>query len=391
MDVYARLGVAPIINCATTYTRLGGSLPPPAVVDAMARSARCFVDVFALQAAAGRHLAQITGNDAAYISNGAAAGLALAAAACITGDDVAKMARLPTDLSGLKNEIVVHRVQRNWYDFAVRQTGATLVEIGHSMETAPWELDAAITDRTAAVFYFAGEHLNHNTLPLAYVVERAHARGVPVVVDAAAQIPPVSNLTAFTRGQGADLVIFSGGKGLNGPQNSGLVLGRADLIHAMTLNGPPNQRIGRPMKVAKDAIVGLVTAVELALARDEAADVAAWGAQIDAWISAWTPILPTGVTLTRAEINEAGEPIPRLIMTLGRATPWDRAHLIQELRDTSTGSPAIEVVHHPDGVSIAFNAHLLQNDEPAIVTQRVNAILSAVPVIDRSQAAITTA
>lgn len=371
MDVYARLGIKPIINCATTYTRLGGSLPPPAVVDAMARSARCFVDLFALQAAAGRHLAQITGNEAAYVSNGAAAGLALAAAACITGDDVAKMANLPNDLSGLKNEIVVHRVQRNWYDFAVRQTGATLVEIGHSMETAPWELDAAITERTAAVFYFAGDHLNHNTLPLPFVVERAHARGVPVVVDAAAQIPPVSNLRYFTQECGADLAIFSGGKGLNGPQNSGLAVGRANLIQAMTLNGPPNQRIGRPMKVSKDAIVGLVTAVELALERDEAADVAEWGAQIDAWIAAWQPHLPTGVSLSRSEVNEAGEPIPRAIMTIGPGSPWTRADLISTLRQSTPDCPAIEVVHHHDGQSIAFNAHLLQNDEAQIVERRL--------------------
>ncbi len=377
MDVYARLGIKPIINCATTYTRLGGSLPPPAVVDAMARSARCFVDVFALQAAAGRHLAQITGNDAAYVSNGAAAGLALAAAACITGDDVVKMAKLPNDLAGLKNEIVVHRVQRNWYDFAVRQTGATLVEIGHSMETAPWELEAAITERTAAVFYFAGEHLNHHTLPLSYVVERAHSHGVPVVVDAAAQIPPVSNLRYFTQECGADLAIFSGGKGLNGPQNSGLVVGRADLIQAMTLNGPPHQRIGRPMKVSKDAIVGIVTAVELALERDEAADVAEWGAEIAAWIAAWQPALPTGVSIARSETNEAGEPIPRLIMTIGPGAPWTRADLIATLRESTPDCPAIEVVHHSDGLSIAFNAHLLQNDEAASVERRLLDIFAA--------------
>ncbi len=388
MDVYARLGIKPIINCATTYTRLGGSLPPPAVVDAMARSARCFVDVFALQAAAGRHLAQITGNEAAYVSNGAAAGLALAAAACITGDDVAKMAKLPNDLSGLKNEIVVHRVQRNWYDFAVRQTGATLVEIGHSMETAPWELDAAINERTAAVFYFAGEHLNHHTLPLPYVVERAHTRGVPVVVDAAAQIPPVSNLRYFTQECGADIAIFSGGKGLNGPQNSGLVVGRADLIQAMTLNGPPNQRIGRPMKVSKDAIVGLVTAVELALERDEAADFAEWGAQIDAWLDAWNSNLPTGVSIARSEINEAGEPIPRLIMTIGPDAPWTRADLIATLRESTPDCPAIEVVHHSDGQSIAFNAHLLQNDEAELVERRMLGIFVAAAAHTKAPAAI---
>src|SRR3712207_5576599 len=175
----------------------------PHVARAMADAAGCYVNLFELQEAVGRRLAELTGNEAAYVTNGAAAGLALATAACITGEDLAAMARLPNDLSGLKNEIVVHRNQRNWYDFAIRQTGARLVEIGHAMETAPGELEAAITERTAAVFYFAGAHLNRHTLPLPLVIECAHARGVPVVVDAAAQIPPASNLWHFTAELGA--------------------------------------------------------------------------------------------------------------------------------------------------------------------------------------------
>jgi L-seryl-tRNA(Ser) seleniumtransferase len=321
----------------------------------------------------------VTGNEAAYVTNGAAAGLALAAAACMTGEDVALIHRLPNDTQGMRNEVVVHRTQRNWYDFAIRQTGARLVEIGHTMETAPWELDAAMTERTAAVFYFAGDHLNRNTLPLSLVVDRAHTRGVPVVVDAAAQIPPISNLWRFTTGDGADLAIFSGGKGLCGPQNSGLVVGRADLIRAMALNGPPYQRIGRPMKVAKEAMIGLLTAVELAVARDESADLAAVGATIDHWRTAWEPILPPGVSLTRLEVNEAGEPIPRLILTLASEAPWDRAGFVAELL---AGEPPIEVVLHHDGVSVAFSAHLLQGDEDRVVEERVRGLLTRLGAVD---------
>jgi uncharacterized pyridoxal phosphate-dependent enzyme len=377
MDVYQRLGVRQVINCATTYTRLGGSLMPPEVVSAMAEAAGCFVNLFDLQAAVGRRLAEVTGNEAAYVSNGAAAGLALAAAACMTGEDVALMHRLPGQTEGMKDEIVVHRNQRNWYDFAIRQTGARLVEIGHALETAPWELEAAFTERTAAVFYFAGDHLNRNTLPLSLVVERAHARGVPVVVDAAAQVPPVSNLWTYTMGEGADLAIFSGGKGLRGPQNSGLVVGRPDLIRAMSLNGPPHQRIGRPMKVVKEAMIGLLVAVELAVAWDEAAEYDACSAQIDRWRVAWEPVLPRDVALTRSEVNEAGEPLPRLLLTLGPDAPWDRATLIEILRQ---GEPAIEVVHHHDEVSVAFSAHLLQGDEGKRVEARVRGLLAGVSV-----------
>jgi L-seryl-tRNA(Ser) seleniumtransferase len=373
MDVYARLGVRPVINCATTYTRLGGSVMAPHVARGIAEAAGCFVNVFDLQAAVGRRLAELTQNEAAYVSNGAAAGLLLAAAACITGDDLAAMHRLPNDLTGLKNEIVVHRAQRNWYDFAIRQSGATLVEIGHSMETAPWELEAAIGERTAAVFYFAGSHLNRNTLPLATVVEIAHARDVPVVVDAAAQLPPVTNLWHFTRGEGADLAIFSGGKGLSGPQNSGLVVGRADLIRAITLNGPPHQRIGRPLKVAKETMIGLVLAVEHVIEQDWDGLGAAWDVQVAAWYDAWRKLLPPGVELRRDERNEAGEPIPRLILRFGPDAPLDRDGFVAALR---TGDPPIEVVL--DGADgIALSPHLLQEGEGEVVSQRVGALLGA--------------
>jgi L-seryl-tRNA(Ser) seleniumtransferase len=319
----------------------------------------------------------LTRNEAAYVSNGAAAGLTLAAAACISGDDVAAMHRLPNDLAGLKHEIVVHRSQRNWYDFAIRQSGATLIEIGHSLETAPWELEAAIGERTAAVFYFAGSHLNRNTLPLATVVEIAHARGVPVVVDAAAQLPPATNLWHFTRGEGADLAIFSGGKGLAGPQNSGLIVGRAELIRAITLNGPPYQRIGRPMKVAKETMIGLVLAVEHFLEQDWDALGAAWDVQVATWDDAWHKLLPRDVALRRDDRNEAGEPIPRLLLHFGPDAPLDRDGFVAALR---AGDPPIEVVlNGADGV--ALSPHLLLEGEGEIVTERVRAVLGATAAV----------
>ncbi len=197
------------------------------------------------------------------------------------------MARLPNHLEGLKNQVVVHRTQRNWYDIAVRITVVELVEIGHIMETYSWELDDAINQRTAAVIYFAGSHLNRNTLPLEFVIERAHARGVPVIVDAAAQLPPVSNLWHFTRNLGADVAIFSGGKGLRGPQNSGLAVGTQAMIEAMRLNGPPVQRIGRPMKVSKEADDRIVDAVETYLETDHDAEAFAEGPNVGELLAAW--------------------------------------------------------------------------------------------------------
>ena len=388
MDVYERLGIKPIINCAATYTKLGGSIMPPHVAQAMADAAGCFVDLGQLQEAIGKRLAELTYNEAAYVSNGAAAGLALAAAACITGDDVSAMMRLPTDLDGLKTEVIVHRAQRNYYDFAIRQTGAKLVEIGHAMETTPLDLEAAFTERTAAVFYFAGKHLNYRTLSLEQVVELAHARGVPVVVDAAAQIPPVSNLWHFTKELGADLAIFSGGKGIRGPQNSGLMLGRADLIRAVALNGPPVQRVGRPMKVSKEAMVGLLVAVETLLAQDMETLIAAWNAQAEGWYASWRAVVPEGIELGLDPWGEAGQPITRVIIHFGPEAPIDRDGFIDALRN---GERQIEVVVHGEH-SVALSAELLQPGEAEIADARVRDVLrNAAPITAEGDLQATTA
>jgi uncharacterized pyridoxal phosphate-dependent enzyme len=374
MDYYRRLGVRSVINAATTYTRLGGSIMAPQVAQAMADAAGCFLNLPELQEAVGRRLAELTRNEAAYVANGAAAGLALATAACVTGDDVTLMARLPNDLEGMKNEVVIHRAHRNWYDIAVRQVGVKLVEIGH-LETFPWELDAAITDRTAAVVYFAGKHFERTaTLPLPYVIERAHARGVPVIVDAAAQVPPVSNLWHFTTELGADVAIFSGGKGLAGPQNSGLVVGREAIIRAAALNGPPVQRIGRAMKVSKEAMIGLLAAVELYLSTDHEAQASVWNGIVDSWLAAWQPVAPRGVAVARLETNEAGEPIPRIIIRFAPDAPVNRDGFVATLR---RDDPPIEVVLS-DATSVAISPHLLRPGEDAVVESRVAGLLSEV-------------
>lgn len=373
MDIYQKLGIQPVINCATTYTRLGGSIMAPHVAQAMADSAGAFVNVFDLQEAVGKRLAELTGNEAAYVSNGAAAALALATAAAITGNDVALMARLPTRLEGMKNQVVVHRYQRNWYDIAVRMTGVELVEIGHTYETYPWEIDDAINERTAAVVYFAGAHLNRNTLPLEFVIERAHARGVPVIVDAAAQLPPVSNLWHFTRNLGADVVIFSGGKLLRGPQNSGLAVGTPAMIEAMRLNGPPVQRIGRAMKVSKEAMIGLLTAVETYLETDHAAEALVWETTVASWLAGWQALAPRWLTIERSATGEAGEPIPRILMRVSLDAPLSRDALIDGLR---AGNPPIEVVVENES-TIAFSPHLLRAGEAELVERRVTELIAS--------------
>jgi uncharacterized pyridoxal phosphate-dependent enzyme len=224
-DLYARLGVRKLINAEGTVTALGGCRMEPEVIAAMAEACRHFVDLDELLTKSGAYVAELIGVEAALITAGASAGLALGTAACIAGDDPVHVQRLP-DTQGLPNRVAVHRCHRNGYDQAVRQAGAELVEFGWIKETYRWQLEAAIDGHTAAVAYFV-EFSESGSLPLDVVIKIAHDRGVPVIVDAAAELPPIQNLHRFTD-MGADLVVFSGGKDMKGPQSSGLVMGRRD-------------------------------------------------------------------------------------------------------------------------------------------------------------------
>ncbi len=369
MSLYDDLGIPPLINAAATLTRLGGSLMPPAVVQAMAEAGRSFIELDELQRRAGKRIAALTRNEAAYISSGAAAGLVLTTAACVTGNDPTAIDRLP-DLTGLKDEVLIHHTHRNGYDHAVRQVGVRLVEIGSESGTTREELEQAISPRTAAIAWFQGIMTGRGDLPLKDVIEIAKSRGIPVIVDAAAQLPPVENLWRFTE-MGADLVIFSGGKDLRGPQSSGLILGKKELIAACALNGNPNHSIGRPMKVGKEEIAGLVAAVERYVGLDHAArelycesTVAEWSAGLEGF---------PGVSCKRDYPNEAGQPLPWLLITIEpEKAGFTRDDVIAGLE---SGSPVIKVMPHAAD-SIHVNPMTLEPGEEKIVLDRLLEALS---------------
>ena len=338
-DIYAALGVKRRINAAGTLTRLGGALMDDEVIAAMAAAARASVDIGELQAAASRSIARLTGAEAGIVTSGAAAALTLAAAACMTRWDIAKMAALP-QAEGFASEILQPRTHYTGYAHALRASGARIVDLGHNDRGTgagvrglePWEIEAAIGPRTAA-FAFAANPANANDLPT--VVEACRAHGIPVIVDAAAQLPPKSNLRRFFD-LGADLVAFSGGKAIGGPQASGILAGRRDLVGAalvqqldmdvspqtwappdlidrVALKGVPHHGIGRGFKAGKEEIVGLLVALERFAAADDEASNAALERRLER-IASELGELP-GIKKRIAGASETGR-VPQLFLSM---------------------------------------------------------------------------
>lgn len=261
-DYYDKLGVTKIINAAGTYTMLTASTMPPSVQAAVARAAKHPVRLIELQTKAGEYLAKRLRCEGAVVSAGAASSLTLGTAACMTVANKTAPHKMPTDVAGLKNEVIVQKAHRYGYDHALLNCGIRFVEV----ETMA-DYEAAFTDRTVMAHFFnAAEKGQINREDWIRV---AHKHGVACFNDAAADVPPISNLWKYTQ-MGFDLVTFSGGKGIRGPQNAGLLLGRKDLISAAAANNNPfDDCVGRGMKVAKEQIVGMVAAVDWFLSQSD--------------------------------------------------------------------------------------------------------------------------
>ena len=299
--LYQRIGVAPVINAAGSITRLGGTRTRPETLELMSSAARVMVNIDDLNRAAGEELARLTGAEAGFVCSGAAGGLVLQAAAVIAGNDPVKMRQLP-DTDGMKNEIVIHTMHRFPYDQAYRAAGAKMVEFGDYLFAHPWQLEGAINERTAAVAYLCAPFSSNRVLPLERVCEIAHAHDVPVIVDAASMLPPRANLYRYLQA-GADMVVYSGGKGVRGPQGSGILVGRADLIEAAAAQANPAQFLGRGMKVAKEEIIGLVASLAAFVEEDEAAEMAAYRSMAQKAVDALVELPGLRVTLEHDGVN----------------------------------------------------------------------------------------
>ncbi len=330
-DYYDKLGVTKIINAAGTYTMFTASIMPPVVQAAVAKAAKHPVRLAELQTKAGEYLAKRLQCEGALVCAGAASGLTLGTAACMTLGNRDAIDRLPTDVAGIKNEVIVQKTHRYGYDHALKNCGIRFVEV----ETLD-DYQRAFTDRTVmAHFYNAADG---GQIGREDWIRVAHKHGVPCFNDAAADVPPIANLWNYTK-MGFDLVTFSGGKGMRGPQNAGLLLGRKDLIEAAALNNSPfDETVGRGMKVAKEQIVGMVAAVDWFLSQSDGEMQAEFNRRAER-IAAQLKDVP-GVK-HEIVIPPVANQVPHLLLRCDpariRKTPREVAH---ELRQ---GNPSIEL------------------------------------------------
>ena len=367
--VYDELGITPVIHAAGTITSYGGSQPRPEVVEAMAVASTAFVGLEELNRKIGEYIAQITGAEAGMVVSGAAGGVVLSIAACMTGTNVGFVRQLP-DTTGMKNELAIQKIHRGGYSDMYTFAGAKFVEAGSVDSCLPEELDLSISENTAAVAYLFGPGVRTNGLSLSEVCEIAHARGVPVIVDAAAMLPPKSNLRRYIS-EGADLVTFSGGKYIRGPQGSGLLFGRKNLIEAALQNTAPFHSIGRPQKVTKEEMVGLHTALKLFMESDDDAQFAAYRDTLNPIQQRLKGIENIDLSI---KITESKYHVPTLVIGLRSSESGrDPQALLKTLLD---GDPRVFMTYDANEDVMAVNPINIQPGQETVLAERLAEVLS---------------
>src|SRR5271170_2007937 len=375
VDYYDKLGITKRINAAGTYTYLTGALMPPAVQAAVAEAAKHPVFLEDLGKAAGEYLARKLRCEGAMVTAGAASAVTLATAACMTAaNGPAASHAIPTEMNGLKNEVIVQKAHRYDYDHAMRNCGIRFVDV-ESLR----DYESAFTRNTVMCFFYnaadAGQISREDWIRV------AHAHGVPCLNDAAADVPPISNLWNYTQ-MGFDMVAFSGGKGMRGPQNAGLLLGKKNLIAAATQNNSPNSdAVGRGMKVSKEQIVGMVAAVDWFLSQTDAGLEAEFRRRADR-IAAQLKSIPT--LEARVVIpNVAANAVPHLLLRYD--TQRIKIRPVDVMAELRKGTPSIELNPQTgkkpgaglpsDENTIVVGVWMLEPGEELIVARRIKEVL----------------
>jgi len=365
-DYFAELGVRTFINAAGTYTALTASLMPKEVMEAIQYASKHYVPLNELHDKVGERIASMVGSEAAMVTSGAAGAMMVGTAGCLTGNDRKAIQQLP-DLTGLKSEVIIQKSHRFGYDHAVRACGVKLIEV----ETAE-DLERAAGDRTAMMLFY-----NNNDSVGKIKREEFIALGkkhkIPTFNDAAADTPPVENLSKYIK-MGFDLVAFSGGKGIRGPQSAGLLFGRKDLIQAARMNTSPNgDTIARGLKVNKEEMLGMLVALELFMNRDHQAQWKEWERRVKVIADSLRGV-PT--VMTETWVPEVANNVPHLRIKWNQSeikhTPPAVLKLLRE------GKPSIEANPATDSESLVIGVWMLEPGEEQIVARRIREILKTV-------------
>ena len=364
-DYFKELGVQPIINAAGTYTSFTASLMLPEVMEAINFASKSFVRLNELHDAVGKKIASLLEAESAMVSAGAASALTLGTAACLTGTDRKKIQAIP-DLAGMKTEVLMQKSHRFGYDRAIRNTGVKIVEF----ETAA-EAEKLAGPQTAMMLFF-NDAASKGQVKAADFVALGKKLNVPTMIDCAADCFPTENMTKFNK-LGFSLVIFSGGKGLRGPQSAGILMGRKDLIEAARANASPNgDAIGRGMKVNKEELLGMMAAIEVFMKKDHEAEWKDWEKRIKVVADSVT-VSPA--VKTEQYVPEVANHVPHLKIT------WDQSKIKISYNEVAKrlreGDPSIEVTPGSSD-SLNIGVWMLQPGEDRIVAKRIRDILKSV-------------
>jgi uncharacterized pyridoxal phosphate-dependent enzyme len=373
-DLYGALGVRPMINARGTLTIIGGSMELPEVRAAKAAANQQYVNLEELMEAAGKKLAELTGAEWGMVSSGCAAAMTHATAACVAGGNPDLHVRIP-DLRGFrKNEVIIPAHSRNVYDASVRAVGVTVIEV-----STPEELALAIGPKTAMIYFFTTPRNETGPLSLEAIAAIAKPNGVPILVDAAAELLTIPNIHLQ---RGATLVAYSGGKIIRGPQSAGVLLGRKDLIKAAWVHSAPHHGYARALKIGREEVVGMLVAIESWVKRDHAAEWAEWVRRADAIAAAVQKVPGVTAIVAREPWEDRSNRSPRVNIR------WTAAQL------GLTGQQATDILYDgeprialggatdraregvPGDAGIALTTSMLAPGDETIVGERIRAVLA---------------
>ena len=370
MNIYDNYKLDKIILATGNFTEFGGSIMSNEVIDSMREASKAFVDIRQLQDRAGEIISKITKAESGIVTSGAAAGLVIATAACITRKNVSAIKRIP-DTKNLKNEVIVQRGHSNNYDRMIKITGANIKYVENSNDINLSHLESLITNKTAAIEFVIAQFLTEkNVLKLEEVVSISKKYKIPLNIDAANELPPISNLQKFIIA-GADMVIFSGGKDIRGPQSTGFICGKKELIESCLMNSSPNHSIGRSMKVGKEEIIGFLTALQRYVKEDHNSRINKWEKQIYYFVEKLRNF--DGMDVVRVFPDYTGRPVPRaFIKCTKKKIGLNHKELQERLK---TGSPKILVMEDYYKKGILIDPSTLFENQIEIIANKIESLI----------------